>query len=179
MPKVEIISDVFSSRLRQCRGSRNKANFAFFLGLAAPTYHRYEAGRIPKPEILHRIARRCDTTPEWLLGGVADGFKLGESDKKKWVLRETTAHYGAASEAKPIADSPAMARLRVAAHEDLDRIVNAAARSSEPERFAGQVRSALYMTAGAMDHESDSEMADSCLSIWKRIISGAKKANGE
>jgi len=75
MPKFEIISDVFSARLKQCRGDRNKAEMAIFLDLPAPTYHRYESGRIQKPEILHRIAKKCDTTPEWLLGGNAKGVQ--------------------------------------------------------------------------------------------------------
>lgn len=68
MTKSEIFSAPFVARLRRLRGARTKAEFADFLGLKPPTYFRYEEGRIPKSEILERIARKCDVSVVWLLG---------------------------------------------------------------------------------------------------------------
>jgi len=81
MPILEMLSEDFSRRLRSCRGAHSKADFARFLGLTAPSYHRYEAGRIPKSAILKEIARRCNTTANWLLTGTPPpGIQPPEAD---------------------------------------------------------------------------------------------------
>lgn len=50
------------------RGSRSQAEFAEFLGLSSQqTYQNYEAGRIPKPEILQQIAVKLHLEPADLL----------------------------------------------------------------------------------------------------------------
>jgi transcriptional regulator with XRE-family HTH domain len=50
------------------RGSRSQAEFAEFLGLSSQqTYRNYEAGRIPKPEILQQIAVKLHIDPTDLL----------------------------------------------------------------------------------------------------------------
>ena len=68
MTKTELFSKPFVARLIQLRGRKTKAEFACHLGLKSPTYFRYEAGRIPKPEILEAIAKRCEVSVEWLIG---------------------------------------------------------------------------------------------------------------
>jgi transcriptional regulator with XRE-family HTH domain len=66
---MENLSKIFSGRLRAFRGSRSQAEFAKYLGIDnQATYHRYEAGRIPKPEILSKIAYRLGVTTDYLLG---------------------------------------------------------------------------------------------------------------
>ena len=50
------------------RGERSQAEFAEFLGLSSQqTYRNYEAGRIPKPEILQQIAVKLHLDPADLL----------------------------------------------------------------------------------------------------------------
>lgn len=70
------MSDFFSDRLRELRGNRNKAEFARFLGIPAPMYHRYELGQVPKEDNLRVISKRCQVTVDWLLG-LEDGEKKG------------------------------------------------------------------------------------------------------
>lgn len=62
------MSDFFSARLRELRGIRSKAEFARFLGVPAPMYHRYELGQVPKSHYLQVISDRCGVTIEYLLG---------------------------------------------------------------------------------------------------------------
>ena len=62
------MSDYFSDRLKELRGARSKAEFARFIGVPAPMYHRYELGQVPKSHYLQVIADRCGVTIEWLLG---------------------------------------------------------------------------------------------------------------
>ena len=60
----------FSKALLKARGDRNQAEFARFLGLnSQQAYQRYEAGRIPKGDVLYRIACLLGTTMEALLLG--------------------------------------------------------------------------------------------------------------
>jgi len=68
MTVSEMLSGPFTRRLSALRGKRSKAEFAQFLGLKPPTYFRYEAGRLPKPETLRSIAALCGVTVDWLLG---------------------------------------------------------------------------------------------------------------
>lgn len=58
----------FSERLKLLRGNRNKAEFARFLGIPAPMYHRYENGQIPKHDYLSVISKKTGKTVDWLLG---------------------------------------------------------------------------------------------------------------
>lgn len=63
------LSETFAERLKELRGKRSQADFARLLGIAnPPTYQRYEAGRIPDPEILCQIANQFGVTVDWLLG---------------------------------------------------------------------------------------------------------------
>jgi len=62
-------SNFFSGRLVSLRGKRTKAEFARFLGIPAPMYHRYELGQIPKNENLKVIAGKCGVTVDSLLSG--------------------------------------------------------------------------------------------------------------
>lgn len=65
--------NLFGKRLEELRGHRSKADFARFLGIeSAVNYGRYEAGRVPDPEILCEIANRTGCTIDWLLGRVED-----------------------------------------------------------------------------------------------------------
>lgn len=67
-PIEDIFSRLLSARLRLLRSERSKADFARFLGLSAPVYQRYEAGRIPAKDKLLEIAKRCRVDPDWLIG---------------------------------------------------------------------------------------------------------------
>jgi len=69
------VSELFAARLKELRGNRSKAEFARDLGIPAPMYHRYETGQVPKSDNLRVIATKCDTTVDWLLGGVAEGVQ--------------------------------------------------------------------------------------------------------
>jgi transcriptional regulator with XRE-family HTH domain len=59
---------IFSARLRSLRGTRTKAEFARFLGVPPPMYHRYELGQVPKSSNLKVIADRCGVTIDALIG---------------------------------------------------------------------------------------------------------------
>lgn len=67
-----LFGKAFAVRLRQLRGTRNCAEFARFLGIKAPVYHRYEQGRIPKSDNLSVIADKCGVPVDWLLGKPSD-----------------------------------------------------------------------------------------------------------
>lgn len=58
-----------SKNLKAFRGERSQTAFALFLGISQNTYNRYEhGGRVPKADILSRMAQRLGTTVEKLLG---------------------------------------------------------------------------------------------------------------
>ena len=62
-------SEIFSERLKGLRGGKSQVKFAKELGIKSPvTYFNYEKGRIPKPEILDKIAEKQGVTVDWLLG---------------------------------------------------------------------------------------------------------------
>ena len=62
----------FQERLKHLRKNRNKAEFARFLGIPAPMYHRYELGQIPKEDNLRIISERLNVSIDWLLTGRED-----------------------------------------------------------------------------------------------------------
>jgi transcriptional regulator with XRE-family HTH domain len=68
LPIPSIVSEAFGQHLKALRRGRKQNEFAAFLGLKAPTYLRYERGRVPKKETLSVIAERCGVTVRWLLG---------------------------------------------------------------------------------------------------------------
>jgi transcriptional regulator with XRE-family HTH domain len=98
MPKMEIISDAFSTRLKACRGEKNKAVFAKFLNLTAPTYQRYEGGRIPKTDILWQIARKCNVSVAYLLGQSDDPSpnerEVGVQTEEVWTSNKSKGECG-------------------------------------------------------------------------------------
>ena len=63
------MSNYFSKRLIELRGDRRQSEFARFLGIPAPMYHRYEKGQIPRISQLTSIAEKCGITIESLLEG--------------------------------------------------------------------------------------------------------------
>lgn len=66
---MESSSERFGERLKHYRGKLSQAEFARFLGVPnQSTYHRYEAGRIPKAEILNDWSSRIGITLDQLLG---------------------------------------------------------------------------------------------------------------
>lgn len=59
---------VFSGNLRMLRAGRTQRVFAQLLGFEnQATYHRYESGRVPRPNVLARIAYRLGVQVEELL----------------------------------------------------------------------------------------------------------------
>jgi len=64
-----LMSNLFSERLKSLRGVRTPAEFARFLGIPAPMYHRYEKGQIPKGNNLRVIAEKTGRPVDWLLTG--------------------------------------------------------------------------------------------------------------
>jgi transcriptional regulator with XRE-family HTH domain len=98
-----LMSDYFSERLKSLRGDRNKAEFARFLGIPAPMYHRYELGQIPKNENLRVIADKCGVTVDSLLSGElhASNATVGlvdwraralEAERKLTQVKKALAH---------------------------------------------------------------------------------------
>ena len=61
--------EIFSSRLRDTRGSASQKAFAAQLGLSQQTYCHYEKGdREPGLDVLQRIGVICGVSIDWLLG---------------------------------------------------------------------------------------------------------------
>jgi transcriptional regulator with XRE-family HTH domain len=87
MSSTEKISaaEIFSERLKTCRGKRSKADFSRFLGVSAQNYQRYESGRIPDADILLQIANRSGVPVGWLLGS--------ENEPPVSAVREPAAQY--------------------------------------------------------------------------------------
>lgn len=57
------------NRLRQLRAQLSQENFAKKIGVSLRTYQHYEAGeRIPKGNVLYRIASICDVSADLILG---------------------------------------------------------------------------------------------------------------
>lgn len=94
------MSQHFGERLLKLRGARSQTEFCRLLGIASQqTYANYEKGRVPKPEILQRIAQRTGCSIEWLL--------TGSEPEIPEVMREEAARYGAAfgtQRVKPVSD---------------------------------------------------------------------------
>lgn len=66
---MENLPKKFSHRLRSLRGGKTQAEFAKQLGISnVVTYHRYEAGRIPKMEILKTLADKLQIDVNELFG---------------------------------------------------------------------------------------------------------------
>lgn len=85
------MSDFFSRRLQSLRGDRNKAEFARFLGIPAPMYHRYELGQVPKNENLRVIADKCGVTVDWLLAEETRKPDRPSCDLVDWKVRALAA----------------------------------------------------------------------------------------
>jgi transcriptional regulator with XRE-family HTH domain len=81
------MSNSFYLKLAGLRGSRSKADFARFLAIPAPMYHRYELGQVPQHDNLKVIADKCNCTVDWLL---EEGFgsRLQQSREKAGLSRE-------------------------------------------------------------------------------------------
>jgi Helix-turn-helix. len=79
------MSNFFSERLKSLRGARKPAEFARFLGIPAPMYHRYENGQIPKENNLRVIAEKCGVTVDSLLSNKAVMNESG--DASYWMMR--------------------------------------------------------------------------------------------
>jgi len=82
------MSNSFFVKLIGLRGKQNKAEFARFLGIPAPMYHRYELGQVPQHDNLKVIADKCGCTVDWLLEE-AFGTRLQQSREKAGQTRET------------------------------------------------------------------------------------------
>lgn len=92
----------FSERLVSLRGDRNKAEFARYLEIPAPMYHRYELGQIPKNENLQVIAQKCGVTVDWLLTGV-ELASNGKPEAVDWRARALEAERKLAQVKKALA----------------------------------------------------------------------------
>lgn len=105
-------SEIFAARLRQLRGGKSQDDFARELGLSSQqTYRNYEAGRVPRIEVLQRIAQHCGVTVEWILGS---------------RIEETPGDYGKspleADVARILRGGPAEAAKKMTSEELLTRI---------------------------------------------------------
>lgn len=56
-------------RIRRLRESLSLAGFGKKVGVTAKAVQNYERGRLPRTEILYRIADRCEVSLTWLLTG--------------------------------------------------------------------------------------------------------------
>lgn len=56
-------------RIRELRGDETQRDFAARLGMKHPQLARYEAGRVPDPAVLARIARARGVSVDWILTG--------------------------------------------------------------------------------------------------------------
>jgi transcriptional regulator with XRE-family HTH domain len=67
-----------AQRIRQVRGQLGvtQAQFAQRLGTIQVSVARYEAGRVPRADLLVRIAKMGNVTVEWLLHGSGGGLIL-------------------------------------------------------------------------------------------------------
>ena len=71
-------------RLRQLRGNRTLAEIGHLAGVTASAIQRYEKGRIPRAEVLDRLARAFGVSVENLL-----------HPEPQFLIVEMTAPYGA------------------------------------------------------------------------------------
>lgn len=56
-------------RIQMIRGKMTQQEFARKIGIKQSYISRYERGRIPKPDVLLKIARFANVSIEWLLTG--------------------------------------------------------------------------------------------------------------
>ena len=85
-------NEVMGRRVRELRGNRSLEEFAKLIGVTAPAILRYESGRIPRSDILMRIARVGRKTAEWLLHGKKEQFPESVSESAKPYLRLGRSH---------------------------------------------------------------------------------------
>lgn len=89
----------FSQNLKMLRGGTTQRVFAQSLGFEnQATYHRYESGRVPRPNVLARIAYRLGLSVEELLAPLSETrrdeivarLKRGtpDLDKQPWTSRQ-------------------------------------------------------------------------------------------
>jgi transcriptional regulator with XRE-family HTH domain len=84
---------VVGPNLRALRGAHSQAEFAKFLGITNQvTYHRYENGRVPKAEVLQKIAERVGITLDELLSPlpqtIIDEFRKRDRSSQTKVLAD-------------------------------------------------------------------------------------------
>jgi len=61
---------LLGDRLKQLRGGQSQSDFSGMIGVPFRTYQRYESGeRIPKGDVLDRIAQATGRSVDWLLTG--------------------------------------------------------------------------------------------------------------
>jgi transcriptional regulator with XRE-family HTH domain len=72
---MPVRNEVMGKRIRKLRGNRTLEEFAGLVGVTAPAIQRYEAGRIPRTDILMKIARVGKQSVEWLLHGEREGMR--------------------------------------------------------------------------------------------------------
>jgi len=71
--RLELIQRISTLRMA-CFGKRGKAAFARAIGVAAPTYDKYENGSIPNALVLAKMISATGCSPRWLLYGEGDPF---------------------------------------------------------------------------------------------------------
>jgi len=79
----------FGNRLKQLRAHRSQADFAKKLRLPFRTYQDYEAGvRMPKGDVLYRIASICEMPVEWLMTGEIEKREMTVEDIRQCLHKE-------------------------------------------------------------------------------------------
>jgi transcriptional regulator with XRE-family HTH domain len=67
-------------RIQMIRGKMTQQEFAKKLNIKQCYISRYEKGRVPKPDVLLKIARFANVSIEWLLTGEESAHRNGQPD---------------------------------------------------------------------------------------------------
>jgi transcriptional regulator with XRE-family HTH domain len=84
--KMPAKNEAMGKRIRRLRGNQTLEEFAKLIGVTAPAIQRYESGRMPRSDILVRIAKIGRQPVEWLLHG--------EDVESTGIVSESSIPYG-------------------------------------------------------------------------------------
>ena len=91
---MPVKNEQMGARLRRLRGARSLQDIAQATGIDTSAVQRYEAGRVPRGDILERLAGVLDVTSRWLLTGQAASLYKEAAGDEGRITEPPAAYLG-------------------------------------------------------------------------------------